>query len=213
MKQIIKQWMLAVSIMMVHTQVILANEVTEVTTENMHLGGWMFMGAGIAICLAVVLFFFLNKLFKNTALQSTQKGQTKIKKDKKSVKVKPQNVQSVAHKSQGSSKKVTEPAMKKTAPVQVELMRLSEPIKNIKINLNNHIILGRNAQKAHVIIDDDQAVSGAHCKLYLFDEKVYIMDLGSTNGTYVNGNKIEYAVVLKPGDLLEIGSKEYCMAW
>jgi pSer/pThr/pTyr-binding forkhead associated (FHA) protein len=34
---------------------------------------------------------------------------------------------------------------------------------------------------------------------------VFVEDLGSTNGTYVNRNKVDATVALHPGDYLQIG--------
>ena len=33
------------------------------------------------------------------------------------------------------------------------------------------------------------AVSGSHCQIALVDDDFYIMDLSSTNGTFVNGTR------------------------
>ncbi|MFH1620045.1 MAG: FHA domain-containing protein, partial [bacterium] len=37
---------------------------------------------------------------------------------------------------------------------------------------------------------DHPAVSGHHCKIYLSGGTFFVEDLGSTNGTFVNGKKI-----------------------
>ncbi|MCA9037596.1 MAG: EAL domain-containing protein [Planctomycetaceae bacterium] len=48
-------------------------------------------------------------------------------------------------------------------------------------------------------------VSGAHCELMLSAGSLYIRDLGSTNGTFVNGHRIGHDTLLLPGDFIEIG--------
>lgn len=62
---------------------------------------------------------------------------------------------------------------------------------------------------------DDAAVSGHHAELsllaneYLDDHNdVYILDLGSTNGTKVNGHPVEKQM-LKNGDIVQIGKHQF----
>jgi pSer/pThr/pTyr-binding forkhead associated (FHA) protein len=47
-------------------------------------------------------------------------------------------------------------------------------------------------------------VSKRHCQLSCSGETMVIRDLGSRNGTYLNGNRIDEAEV-KPGDYLQVG--------
>lgn len=53
------------------------------------------------------------------------------------------------------------------------------------------IIIGRSDKDADVFIDDNQ-VSRKHCKVFKVNSHWYIEDLGSTNGTYYNNNKLEF---------------------
>ena len=55
-------------------------------------------------------------------------------------------------------------------------------------------------------------VSREHCKLRHDDGKCFVSDMGSQNGTIVNGNVIEGEVELKAGDRLEIGPMVFVMA-
>ena len=48
-------------------------------------------------------------------------------------------------------------------------------------------------------------VSGRHAQLLRSSGRLYIRDLGSTNGTYVNGHKITHDTELHDKDLIEIG--------
>lgn len=57
-----------------------------------------------------------------------------------------------------------------------------------------------------VCIDDD-SISRSHCQIYLAaDETLMVRDLGSLNGTYINGKRIRQAHSLVPGDELQLGS-------
>jgi pSer/pThr/pTyr-binding forkhead associated (FHA) protein len=47
-------------------------------------------------------------------------------------------------------------------------------------------------------------VSRLHCRLEVTDDRIDVIDLASTNGTFVNGKRIERAR-LHSGDLLQVG--------
>lgn len=65
------------------------------------------------------------------------------------------------------------------------------------------IIVGRGEQTDVRLVDD--TISRHHAKFVRsLDGTVHVVDLGSTNGTFVNGNRADVAV-LSEGDLVEIG--------
>ena len=53
----------------------------------------------------------------------------------------------------------------------------------------------------------EQSVSSHHCELLLKGDDVIVKDLNSTNGTYINGEKVSEKV-LKPGQILRLGNVE-----
>ena len=53
----------------------------------------------------------------------------------------------------------------------------------------------------------DPSVSSHHCEVVLQGSDVLIRDLGSTNGSFINGEKISESV-LKPGQTLKLGQIE-----
>lgn len=64
--------------------------------------------------------------------------------------------------------------------------------------------LGRDVNNAIVL--EDPFVSADHAVLSFRGRTWYVEDLGSTNGTYVNGARIEEPVPLGWGDELQIGA-------
>ena len=64
------------------------------------------------------------------------------------------------------------------------------------------LTIGRNKDNALQI--DDPAVSGHHAKIVTVFDSHYVEDLGSTNGTYVNGSRTK-THTLHNGDVLTIG--------
>lgn len=65
------------------------------------------------------------------------------------------------------------------------------------------IIVGRSSDLDMVLVED--MVSRRHARISIADEQIWIEDLGSTNGTFVNGEKIKRAR-LKEGDRVLIGT-------
>lgn len=56
-------------------------------------------------------------------------------------------------------------------------------------------------------LQNDLYASRNHCRLILDDGGNYVLeDLNSTNGTYVNGQRIYNSVYLRPGDQVQIGN-------
>ena len=53
----------------------------------------------------------------------------------------------------------------------------------------------------------DPGVSKVHCRVLFDGLRVLVSDVGSTNGSYVNGSRIESSVELGVGDLLQVGSQ------
>lgn len=65
--------------------------------------------------------------------------------------------------------------------------------------------IGRDATSKIAI--GDAEVSRKHARLTFQGGKYVIEDLGSTNGTFVNGQRLTGPAVLKPGDLVALGEQ------
>ncbi|MHB8779769.1 MAG: FHA domain-containing protein [Candidatus Geothermincolia bacterium] len=72
-----------------------------------------------------------------------------------------------------------------------------------RIALDKELSVGRSPQ-CLVRLHDDY-VSQMHARLHETAGRYYVEDMGSTNGTYVNGRKITYPTELRPGDRIKIG--------
>jgi hypothetical protein len=69
--------------------------------------------------------------------------------------------------------------------------------------LGRPLVLGRSAD-ADIVIDDPYA-SDLHLRIGEQDGKVMLHDLGSTNGTYVNGRRVTVPTALNRGDSVQVG--------
>jgi len=64
-------------------------------------------------------------------------------------------------------------------------------------------VIGRSPE-ADIAIDDPYA-SEFHARIGTHDDRVTVHDLGSTNGTYVNGRRVTSPTTVSRGDTVQIG--------
>jgi pSer/pThr/pTyr-binding forkhead associated (FHA) protein len=77
-------------------------------------------------------------------------------------------------------------------------------------NLTDEITVGRAAGcGVHV---EDAYTSNLHARVYRVDGAIWVEDLGSTNGTWVNAEKINGPTRLGRGDLLQVGGTVFEMS-
>ena len=69
------------------------------------------------------------------------------------------------------------------------------------------LTIGRAGQN-DVAIDGDEFASARHVRFEPRRDDVWVQDLGSTNGTYVNGIRIDGARRLAPGDVVRVGETD-----
>ncbi len=71
--------------------------------------------------------------------------------------------------------------------------------------VHGELILGREQGTADLVLDDP-GVSRRHARVLPDHDGVVVEDLGSSNGTYVNGQRISGPVELGAGDELQVGA-------
>ena len=76
-------------------------------------------------------------------------------------------------------------------------------LRGVQIAVHGPVIVGRNPG-ADIVIGASY-VSGRHARFTLMGQNLFIADLGSTNGTYVNGQRIREAIALRNKDVVTIG--------
>jgi len=70
-------------------------------------------------------------------------------------------------------------------------------------------IIGREDDCSLKLID--KWISRRHSEIRVSGNHIWIRDLGSTNGTFVNNKKIEQPELLKPEDIISIGTFKFCL--
>jgi pSer/pThr/pTyr-binding forkhead associated (FHA) protein len=96
----------------------------------------------------------------------------------------------------------------RTEPNRKQLfLRIVEPSahEGQTFDLDDELTIGRSPG-CGVPTPDDIYASTVHARLYRQKDQLWVEDLGSTNGTYVNSEKITHARRLGKGDVLQAGS-------
>ena len=107
----------------------------------------------------------------------------------------------------GGGKK-RQPTAKKTHGLEViETGENTSVKKGSVIPVRTNVTLGRKEDNSIVL--SDLHVSGNHAKLVIKNNVLYIEDLNSTNGTFVNSKKIEGRVKLFINDEVKIGTTTF----
>src|SRR5215208_364201 len=89
--------------------------------------------------------------------------------------------------------------------MQVTLRVLSGPHagRNFIFDQHDTFLIGRS-EAAHLCLPEDRYFSRNHCLLEIAPPRCFLRDLGSLNGTYVNGQKVQEAY-LRNGDQVQGG--------
>ena len=77
----------------------------------------------------------------------------------------------------------------------------------VSFDIGSGATLGRS-DAAEINVDDPFA-SSAHARIFQRGDYMYLEDMGSTNGTYLNGRQVRTAERLKVADTIRIGDTEY----
>ena len=69
------------------------------------------------------------------------------------------------------------------------------------------LTVGRGPQN-DVPLEEDQFASAEHVRFVPRSDGVYVLDVGSTNGTFVNGGRLVEPHLLRPGDVVRVGETD-----
>jgi hypothetical protein len=69
------------------------------------------------------------------------------------------------------------------------------------------LTIGRSSENA-IALAGDEFASATHARLEPLRDGIWIVDLGSTNGTYVNGRQVQGRERLSEGDVVRVGETE-----
>ncbi|WP_445114722.1 FHA domain-containing protein [Acinetobacter sp. WZC-1] len=88
-----------------------------------------------------------------------------------------------------------------------KLQAITGELTGQEISINREMVVGRQ-QDADLILQSAE-ISRRHAVLLLADRALWVRDLGSSNGTYVNDLRIEHETLLKDGDVLQFAGLKF----
>ena len=83
---------------------------------------------------------------------------------------------------------------------------------NIELIISKtEFLIGKKGDQVDGSIQFNKAISRVHCKITCVDNKYYITDMGSANGTYVNGLKVAAGkqIPITVGDRIKLANSEF----
>lgn len=90
------------------------------------------------------------------------------------------------------------------------MVAILQPLKNHKpIPIDRAVILVGRGEDCDVVINGSKKISRKHCCLVHSDQSFLIRDLGSTNGVWVNGKRIDRESEMRDGDRVAIGDVKF----
>ena len=89
-------------------------------------------------------------------------------------------------------------------PARPYKLKMIDPATSQVFPLGEEVTIGR-APGCSVPLADDTYVSQLHARIYIRDGRPFVEDLGSTNGTFLNRDRLSKTMPLRKGDKLQIG--------
>ncbi|MCC8026250.1 MAG: FHA domain-containing protein [Clostridium sp.] len=81
------------------------------------------------------------------------------------------------------------------------------PGKTFEVPLNGSVVVGRSRKDGcQVVLDYERSVSHCHCKISVENGQMRVTDLGSKNGTIVNGKRVVGTAAVAGGSILTLGN-------
>ena len=93
---------------------------------------------------------------------------------------------------------------------RVVLTNVQDAVKSYQCGMADKIVIGRDPADCSLVLEDS-AVSGRHCEIGLSGTTFYVKDLGSSNGTFINGYRINPNVMteIRTGCTMKLGRIDY----
>jgi len=94
-------------------------------------------------------------------------------------------------------------ARQASGPAQLTILQPAEQ-QGRSYELGEELTVGR-AGNCHVSLPEDSTVSQNHARISRREGRLWLEDLGSTNGTYLNSNAVTSPALLHKGDRIQVG--------
>lgn len=103
---------------------------------------------------------------------------------------------------------------RKTQP-QMKITSINSPVQlNFEVNKPEYV-LGKQSNMVDGVVMYNPAISRIHCKVIYENERYYLSDMGSVNGTFVNHQRVyqNHKVEIKNGDHIRLANSEFTISY
>lgn len=84
----------------------------------------------------------------------------------------------------------------------------TDPNRHFETPLRSAVSIGRSSAN-QIVLNYERSVSGRHCEIFVAGNIFKVRDLGSKNGTYVDGIQIGDVAEISSGSILKLGRLEF----
>jgi predicted component of type VI protein secretion system len=144
----------------------------------------------LKLCLLALLYLFFLRVLRAVWAELTA----------------PKAVETPAGRGARARREPKPPSPRKAAKASPSELRVVEPelLRGRAFPLGDELTVGR-AAGCQVTLDDTY-VSQLHARVFARDGRLFVEDLGSTNGTYLNRKKVAGPMAMQRGDRLQVGN-------
>lgn len=93
-------------------------------------------------------------------------------------------------------------------PLRLVAVRGPQKGESFDLNVDRSLSVGRAQKGNQLVLKGDLGISGRHLEIFQQEGSLFVRDLRSTNGTFVNGVRIQGAYMVQQDDLLLLGGTE-----
>lgn len=88
---------------------------------------------------------------------------------------------------------------------RIILTDMQSPTRSFQQEIIGRLVIGRAEAKTDICIDYDKSVSSCHCAIEKRGSKYYLVDLQSSNGTFLNDSRVLSEVEIYSGAIIRLG--------
>lgn len=172
---------------------------------------WLIGGAVVLLIVAVLVIALIKKRNNGTKEEQTeeQKGEIQGNTSYAETVTRPVNQPEAAsgRKLSAESKSLQIPAYE----LHLYAIGYADIVRTLRLEQGRNVTVGRNGKADMILDSEDKKLSGVQCGIQWDGSRLYVWDMDSTNGTFVNGVPIKGMgrVAVHDGETIRIGSYEY----
>lgn len=90
--------------------------------------------------------------------------------------------------------------------ISVTLTDIDSPARSFTKSITDRLVIGRSKNRTDICIEYAPSVSSVHCAIEFRAGKFYLIDLQSSNGTFINGSRVLSEIEITSGCIMVLGN-------